>query len=370
MSNSLGTLFRVTSFGESHGGAVGVVIDGCPPDLPLSEHDVQVDLDRRKPGQSPLTTPRRETDRVRILSGVWDGRTLGTPIAMMVQNQDADSSAYEPLQTVFRPSHADFTYEAKYGVRAWQGGGRASARETVGRVAAGAVARRLLAVEADIEIVAWVEQVHHVRAEVDPATVSREAVDRHPTRCPDPRAAAEMEALIGRVRAQGDSVGGVVALVARRVPAGLGDPVFDKLGATLGHALLSIPAARGIEIGTGFASAAMLASEHNDPFIPVPGRGIGTRTNHSGGIQGGISNGEDLFMRVAFKAPPTIALEQETVDRAGHATRLRAPGRHDPCVLPRAVPVVEAMAALVLADHLLRHRAQCGGSSPRRPWQG
>lgn len=364
MSNTFGSLFRVTTFGESHGGAVGVVIDGCPPNLPLAAEEIQVELDRRRPGQSRLTSARREEDRVQILAGVFEGRTLGTPIALLVWNQDARATDYEHLRDVFRPSHADFTYDAKYGIRNWRGGGRASARETVGRVAAGAVARKLLASEAGIEIVAWVHEVHGVQAMVDVATVSRQQVEAHPVRCPDAQAAEEMAAVIHRVRKTGDSVGGIVGAVARHVPAGLGDPVFDKLNATLGHALLSLPAARGFEVGAGFASARLLGSEHNDAFVPDATRKARTRTNFSGGIQGGISNGEDITLRVAFKPPPTIAREQETVDQQGQAVRLCARGRHDPCVVPRAVPIVEAMMALVLVDHVLRHRGQCGSGPP------
>ena len=365
MGNSLGRLFRVTTFGESHGPAVGVIVDGCPPRLAISRADVQADLDRRRPGRSPVATRRREPDRVDILSGVEGGLTLGTPIAMTVRNVEARSDDYADMMDIFRPSHADFTYQAKYGIRARSGVGRASARETVARVAAGAVARRLLADRCGVEIVAWVNEVHGIAAEVDVARVTRESVDASPVRCPDVARAAEMLADIEREHAQGDSVGGVVAAVARRVPAGLGAPVFDRLHADLGKALLSLPAARGFEIGSGFAAARMTGSEHNDPFVMRRGR-VRTVGNHSGGVQGGIANGEDIVVRVAFKPPPTIARAQHTVNEEGETITLRARGRHDPCVAPRAVPVVEAMIALVLADHLLRHQGQVGPRPRRR----
>ena len=357
MSSSLGTLFRVTTFGESHGGGVGVVVDGCPPRLALDAAEIQRDLDRRRPGQSRLTTPRQESDRVEILSGLFEGRTLGSPIALLVRNEDARPEAYEELKDVYRPSHADFTTEAKYGIRNWQGGGRASARETVGRVAAGAIARKLLATGAGVEVLAWVGRVHEIEAKVDPASVTLAQVEASAVRCPDPEAAARMEAAIDAARRRGDSLGGVVECVARSVPAGLGEPVFHKLEADLAHGLLSLPASKGFEIGSGFAGTRMAGVEHNDAFVPGPDGRPRTATNRSGGIQGGISNGERIELRVAFKPTATIRLEQDTVDRAGHAARLAAGGRHDPCVLPRAVPMVEAMVCLVLADHWLRQRA-------------
>jgi chorismate synthase len=358
MGSSFGTLFRVTTWGESHGPGVGVVVDGCPPRLPLDEAVIQAELDRRRPGQSRLVTQRKEADRVEILSGVHDGRTLGTPIAMLVRNEDQKGSDYEEMRSKFRPSHADFTYQAKFGVRAWEGGGRASARETIGRVAAGAIAGRVLA-RAGVDIVAWVEQVGEITAAVDVNTVTREQVESNPVRCPDAATAATMADAIDRVRKDGDSLGGIVRVVARGVPVGLGAPVFDKLEADLAKAFLSLPAAKGFDIGSGFDGVAMRGSEHNDAFYPDGDR-IRTRTNRSGGIQGGISNGEDIVARIAFKPTATILREQETVDTDGRAVTIQPRGRHDPCVLPRAVPIVEAMAALVLCDHLLRHRAQCG----------
>jgi chorismate synthase len=359
--NSFGSAFRVTTFGESHGPAVGVIVDGCPPRLPVTAADVQRELDRRRPGQSILTTQRREPDAVEILSGVDEGLTLGTPIAMMVRNEDSRGGDYEEMRTKFRPSHADFTYQTKYGVRAWQGGGRSSARETVGRVAAGVLARKTLALAGDIQIVAWVQRVQDLEATVDAATVTTAAVDANIVRCPDAAAAPQMIALIDGARKAGDSLGGVVEAVARGVPAGWGEPVFDRLEADLAKGLLSLPAAKGFEIGSGFAGTRLLGSQHNDPFYGDAATGrIRTRTNRSGGVQGGISNGEDIVLRVAFKPTATILREQQTVDVDGNDTTIKARGRHDPCVLPRAVPIVEAMMALVLADHFLRQRGQCG----------
>src|SRR5512134_2034811 len=357
MSSSFGTLFRVTSFGESHGGGVGVVVDGCPPRLPLDVAEIQRDLDRRRPGQSHLTTPRQETDRVEILSGVFEGRTLGSPIALLVRNEDARPEAYAELKDVYRPSHADFTTEAKYGIRNWQGGGRASARETVGRVAAAAIARKLLASVANVEVLAWVGRVHEIESKVDPANVTLAQVEASPVRCPDPETSARMEEAIDAARRRGDSLGGVVECVARGVPAGLGEPVFHKLEADLAQSLLSLPASKGYEIGSGFAGTHMTGIEHNDAFVPGPDGRPRTASNRSGGVQGGISNGERIELRVAFKPTATIRLEQDTVDTEGRAARLAAGGRHDPCVLPRAVPMVEAMVCLVLADHWLRQHA-------------
>jgi len=357
MASSFGTLFRVSTFGESHGGGVGVVIDGCPPRLALEIADIQFDLDRRRPGQSRLVTQRDEADQAEILSGVFEGRTTGTPIAILVRNEDHNSGAYDHLRDVYRPSHADFTYDAKYGFRNWAGGGRASARETIGRVAAAAVARRLLREVAGLSVLAWVDQVAAIDADVDADTVDLEAVEADPTRCPDPVAAAAMTEAIERARRDGDSLGGVVRAIARQVPVGLGEPVFDKLDADLARALMSLPAAKGVEIGSGFRGTRMTGLAHNDPFEPDPEGGIRTTTNHSGGIQGGISNGADITTRIAFKPTGTIASEQATVTRDGEATTLAARGRHDPCVLPRAVPMVEAMMLLVLADHWLRQRA-------------
>lgn len=385
MGSTFGHLFRVTTFGESHGPALGCVVEGCPPRLPLDEEDLARDLQRRRPGQSSLTTPRREEDRPRLLSGVFEGRTTGTPLAVLLESADARPQDYAALAQVYRPSHADYTYEAKYGVRDPRGGGRASARETAARVAAGAVARRLLEARAGVEVVAWVHAVGQVElapGDVDPATVTRQAVDEGPVRCPAPGAAARMAAAIEAARADGDSVGGVVALVARGVPPGWGDPVFDKLEADLARGMLSIPAARGFEVGSGFAGARLRGSQHNDPFVPggpgAPAGAVRTSKDDAGGTLGGISSGAPLLLRVAFKPTSTIARRQETVDRAGRPATLEAAGRHDPCVLPRAVAVVEAMALLVLADHLLRHEAQCGrattGAAPlagdARLWSG
>jgi chorismate synthase len=357
VSSSFGHLFRLTTFGESHGGGVGVVIDGCPPRLPLAVEEIQRDLDRRRPGQSALTTPRQEADRAELLSGVFEGLTLGSPIAVLVRNQDARPEAYEAMRDVYRPSHADWTTEAKYGIRNWQGGGRASARETIGRVAAGAIARKLLATQAGVEVLAWVRRVHEIEAKVAPASVTAAQVESNPVRCPDPEAAAAMGRAIDAARRKGDSLGGVVECVARGVPPGLGEPVFDKLEADLARAVMSLPASKGFEIGSGFAGTRLTGIEHNDPFEPGPDGRPRTRSNRSGGVQGGISNGEDVVVRVAFKPTATIRLAQDTVDRSGRAAVLEAQGRHDPCVLPRAVPMVEAMVLLVLADHWLRQRA-------------
>lgn len=357
VGSSFGHLFRIHTWGESHGGGVGVIVDGCPPRIPLSVDDIQLELDRRRPGQSRITSPRQEEDQAEILSGVLEGETLGTPILILVRNQDARPQAYEHLRNVYRPSHADYTYEAKYGIRDWQGGGRASARETVGRVAAAAIARNVLRLEAGIEgIVGFVSQIHTLEAKVDPLDVTREQVEAQITRCPDEEATEEMVKRIEEARARGDSLGGIVTCVAHGVPPGLGEPVFDKLEADLAKGLLSLPACKGFEIGSGFAGTQLTGIEHNDPFFVEDGR-VRTRTNRSGGVQGGISNGEAIVVRAAFKPTATIRAEQETVTTDLKATRLAASGRHDPCVLPRAVPLVEAMVALVLCDHLLRQRA-------------
>ncbi|MBU8871721.1 MAG: chorismate synthase [Gemmatimonadales bacterium] len=353
MSNSFGQLFRVTTFGESHGPAMGCVVDGCPPGLELSEADIQPALDRRRPGQGVLTTERDESDQVEILSGLRDGLTLGTPLAFLVRNQDQRPAEYADTQTVPRPSHADFTYQAKYGIQAASGGGRASARETLARVAAGAVAEKLLRVRWGVEIVAWVDAVGAETAEVDSATVTRDEVDAHEVRCPQSEAAERFAAEIQTTRAASDSVGGVVACVVRGLPAGLGEPVFAKTEALLAGAMLSLPASKGFEIGSGFKGSRMRGSTHNDPFADRGDGTLGTVTNHSGGVQGGITNGEPIQFRVAFKPPATIGLPQQTVDYEGHPVILEVKGRHDPCVVPRAVPIVEAMAALVLADLVL-----------------
>jgi chorismate synthase len=358
--STFGTLFRLSTWGESHGPAVGCVVDGCPPGIPLTAEQIQEDLDRRRPGQSRITTQRQEGDAVEVLSGLFEGVTTGTPIGLLVRNADARSKDYSELKELYRPSHADYTYQAKYGVRDYRGGGRASYREAVGRVAGGAVARRLLAERCGAEIVGYVLQVCDVRGTVDPDTVTRGAVDANIVRCPDPEAAERMIAAIDEARKAGDSLGGVVEVVARNVPAGLGEPVFDKLTAELARALMSIPAARAFEVGAGLGSVTMRGSTHNDPFEMREGR-VRTRGNFSGGIQGGISNGETILLRVAFKPTATIMQEQETVTTAGEPTTFRAKGRHDPCVLPRAVAAVEAMVALVLADHLLRQAANGAG---------
>lgn len=364
IGNTFGLAFRVTTWGESHGGGVGAVVDGCPPRLELGAADIQVELDRRRPGQSSVTTPRAEEDKVAILSGVFEGLTLGTPISLVVANKDANPAAYRSFKDLYRPSHADFTYEAKYGIRNWQGGGRASARETIGRVAAGAIARKLLARDHGTEILAYVKRVHAVEAgPLDPSRVTRKAVESNPMRCPDAAAAKKMIALVERMRDAGDSVGGVIECVARNVPAGLGDPVFDKLEADLAKGVMSLPATKGFEIGSGFDGTRRTGSEHNDPFTVRGGR-VRTKSNRSGGVQGGISNGEDVVIRVAFKPTATIMKPQATADVRKRRATIVAEGRHDPCVLPRAVPMVEAMVALVLADHAMRHRAQCGGPIP------
>jgi chorismate synthase len=354
MSSTFGTIFKVTSFGESHCAAVGAIVDGCPAGIELCEADLQPQLDRRRPGQSALSTPRSETDQVTILSGVENGITLGTPIGLLVPNRDQHPGDYDDMADIPRPSHADFTYQVKYGVRAQSGGGRASARETIGRVAAGAIAEKYLAREHGVQIVAWVESVGGLTgAGVDLEQITREQVDASAVRCPDSHAAQEMAQLIGEVRDKKDSVGGVVACVCRNVPAGLGEPVFDKLEAMLAHAMLSLPASKGFEIGSGFGGSRMLGSAHNDPFVQK-GERLGTLTNFSGGVQGGISNGETIYFRVAFKPPATIGQKQRTATFEGQDAELEAKGRHDPCIVPRAVPIVESMASLVLMDLLLR----------------
>jgi chorismate synthase len=356
VGNVLGQLFRVATWGESHGPGIGVVIDGCPPLVPITAADIQVDLDRRAPGQSALTTQRKESDTVQILSGVFEGKTLGTPISLHIANEDQRSRDYSEVQSKFRPSHADYTYEAKYGIRDWRGGGRTSARETAARVAAGAVARTLLATRWNVEIVAWVAQVGQLGAACDVERVSRDAVDNTAVRCPDAAVAAQMIEAIEGARKDGNSLGGVVGCAMRGCPAGWGEPVFDRLEADLAKAMLSLPASKGFEIGSGFAGAALTGREHNDEFY-MEGDRVRTRTNRSGGVQGGITNGETVYVRVAFKPTATIMSPQATVSSAGEDTTITGRGRHDPCVLPRAVPMVEAMAALVLADHALRQTA-------------
>jgi chorismate synthase len=355
VGNSFGQLFRVTTWGESHGAAIGAIVDGCPPLLPLCEADIQPELDRRAPGQSALVTQRKESDTVQILSGVFEGRTLGTPISLLIRNEGMRPGDYREVQEKYRPSHADYTYDAKFGIRDWRGGGRTSARETAGRVAAGAIARKLLC-QAGVEIVAWVSKVARFAVECDVERVTRDDVERTPIRCPDQATAARMIAAVETARKEGNSLGGVVTCAARGLPPGWGEPVFDRLEGDLAKGMLSLPASKGFEIGSGFAGTDLTGSEHNDAFY-MEGERVRTRTNRSGGVQGGISNGETVYFRVAFKPTATIMREQETVSREHEATTIQGRGRHDPCVLPRAVPLVEAMTALVLADHMLRQRA-------------
>ena len=358
MANTFGHLFRIMTWGESHGGGVGVVVDGCPPRLKLSEADIQPELDRRRPGQSRIVSPRREPDTVQILSGLFGGKTLGTPICLWVKNEDARPEAYAEMETKFRPSHADYTYFAKYGIRAWPGGGRTSARETIGRVAAGAIAKKILRERFGVEVLAYVKQVQRLLAVVDPEKVRLKDIESNIVRCPDQAAAEKMIRLIERIRRAGDSVGGIVEGVARGVPPGWGEPVFDRLEADLAKAMLSLPATKAFEIGSGFSGIVLTGRQHNDPFRMRAGK-VHTTRNHSGGIQGGISNGETIYFRVAFKPTATVMHDQDTVSEDFKNTTLKGRGRHDPCVLPRAVPIVEAMTALVLVDHALRHKAQC-----------
>lgn len=356
MSSTFGSIFKISTWGESHGVGVGVVIDGCPARVSLSEEDIQAQLNRRRPGQSDIVTPRNEEDRVEILSGVVDGQSTGTPIALSVRNKDHRSAAYDEMQHTYRPSHADYCYDAKYGIRAWAGGGRASARETIGRVAAGAVAKAVVqALYPELEVLAWVQQVHGIVCPVEPQNVQAATVEGNIVRTADAETAERMAAAIREARTRGDSLGGIVACTVRNCPVGLGDPVFDKLEATLAHAMMSIPACKGFEVGSGFSAPEYTGMQHNDPYY-MEGERVRTRTNNSGGIQGGISNGEDINMRLAFKPTATLMVEQDTVTDAHQEAKLKGKGRHDPCVLPRAVPVVEAMAWIVLADHILKQR--------------
>ena len=359
MPNSFGKLFTVTTWGESHGGAVGVVVDGCPPRLPLAADEIQVELDRRRPGQSDLVTARQEEDKVEILAGLFEGRTTGAPLSMLVRNTDARPGAYDEMKEKFRPSHADYTYQTKYGTRDHRGGGRSSARETIGRVAAGAVAKKILRLAGGVEIRAFVTRLHDIEAPRSDHFPTLEEVEASPVRCPHAATAARMVERIKAVRAEGDSVGGLIECRVRAVPPGLGEPVFDRLEADLAKAMLSLPASKAFEIGSGFGGITLTGREHNDPFRARGGK-VFTTTNFSGGIQGGISNGQTIFFRVAFKPVATVMHEQDTVDESFHNTTLKGRGRHDPCVLPRAVPMVEAMTALVLVDHALRQKAQCG----------
>jgi len=351
--NSFGNLFKVTTWGESHGEAVGAVLDGCPAGLKLSEKDIQNELDRRKPGQNKLTTERKEDDKIKILSGIFEGKTTGTPLSFLVANTGHKSQDYSGLANVYRPSHADFTYEAKYSLRDYRGGGRASARETIGRVIAGAVAKKILG---KTEVIAYVKQVYNIEAKIDPSKVKPADVEKSPVRCPDQKVANKMIQLIEQTKRAGDSVGGIIECVIRNVPVGLGSPVFDKLDARLAQAMLSIPAVKGFEVGSGFVSARMTGSEHNDPIIKKNNK-VMTLTNNAGGIVGGISNGMDIVFRVAFKPAASISKKQQTITKSGKTTSIQISGRHDACVLPRAVPIVEAMAAIVLADEYLINKA-------------
>jgi len=359
MGNTFGHLFRITTFGESHGGGVGVIIDGCPPQLEISPEEIQFELDRRRPGQSKITTPRKEADTCEILSGVFEGKTLGTPIAILVRNKDTRSQDYDEMAQKYHPSHADATYDAKYGLRNWQGGGRSSARETIGRVAAGAIAKKILHQVANVEVIAYVKRIKDLQGVIDTNTVTLADVESNIVRCPDREIANTMISLIEQTGRDGNSIGGVVECVVRNVPKGLGEPVFDKLEADLAKAVMSLPASKGFEIGSGFDGTLLTGFEHNDEFYIDENGEIRTVTNRSGGIQGGISNGENIIIRVAFKPTATIRKEQKTVTKEGEETVLAGKGRHDPCVLPRAVPMVDAMVALVLCDHLLRHYGQC-----------
>lgn len=354
--NSFGQIFKITTCGESHGGAVGVIIDGAPAGIEITVGEIQQELDRRKPGQSAITTPRSEADLIHALSGIFEGKTTGTPILLMAYNKDQRSADYDHLKNVFRPSHADFTYLMKYGMRDYRGSGRASARETLARVAAGAIAKKYLKQELGIEILSYVEQVGPIKADIDHTRVEASQIEDNIIRCPDPVIAAEMIRLVEEVRDDGDSIGGVIKCVIRNAPVGLGEPVFDRLHADLGKAMLSINAVKGFEIGSGFSGVELRGSVHNDPFVLVDGE-LRTQTNHAGGVLGGISSGEDIYFRVAFKSVSTISKLQKTLDVDYNEVELEAQGRHDPCVLPRAVPVVDAMAALVIIDHYLRHRA-------------
>jgi chorismate synthase len=378
MSSQFGSLFRIATFGESHGKGVGVVVDGCPAGLAISQAEIQAELDRRRPGQSKLTTPRKEADTVEILSGLFEGKTTGTPIGMLVANTDQRSHDYGDMVELYRPSHADFTYDLKYGFRDYRGGGRASARETIGRVAAGAIARKILKEVCGTEILAYVSQVGTIDADIDPLKAEFKIIESNLVRCADPKAAEKMAKAIDAARKAQDSLGGVIQLVVRNAPKGVGEPVFHRAEAELARAFLSLPATKGFEVGSGFAGTRLRGSEHNDAFVNKAKAGkagsgsgskkpaaaltglsaIGTATNRSGGIQGGITNGEPILCRIAFKPTATISLPQKTVDKQGKERILAAKGRHDPCVLPRAVVIVEAMAALTLVDLFLEQRAR------------
>ncbi len=351
MSNSFGRLFRITTFGESHGPGIGVVIDGCPSGLEISESDIQEQLDKRKPGQSKITSPRKESDQVRILSGWFEGKTTGTPLTLFIANEDARSQDYDHLKDTYRPSHADYTYDAKYGNRDYRGGGRSSARETAARVAAGAVALKILELK-HIKIFSYVSRVGNVAIPAWEGTLEPKWIESNPVRCPEERAAKQMQEAIEMAKKEGDTLGGIIDTFVNGMPVGLGEPVYDKLSARLGYAMLGINAVKGFEIGSGFEGTKLKGSEHNDPFIQSEGK-IRTRSNHSGGMQGGISNGNDLFFRTAFKPVATLFQDQESVDTKGNSVLLKGKGRHDPCVVPRAVPIVSAMTALVLVDFMM-----------------
>jgi chorismate synthase len=355
LHNTFGNIYRLTSFGESHGAGIGGIIDGCPSGFVLDMDFIQSELDRRKPGQSTLTTPRKEADRVELLSGIYEGRTTGTPIGFLVRNENQHSGDYDNIMHTFRPSHADYTYQSKYDIRDPRGGGRTSARETIARSVAGAIARQILRKEG-ITIQAYTAQVGNIRLEDTYKAYDLSLTETNPVRCPDPAKAAEMEQLINEIKAKGDTVGGIITCVAKGVPVGLGEPVFGKLHAALGAAMLSINAAKGFDYGAGFDAPFYKGSEQNDSFFNDNGR-INTHSNNSGGIQGGISNGQDIYFRVVFKAVSTILMEQNTVDINGQDMVIKARGRHDSCVLPRAVPIVEAMTAMTLLDYLLLSKA-------------
>ncbi len=356
--NTFGQLFRITTFGESHGGAVGVVVDGCPPGLEISKEEIQKELDRRKPGQSSITSPRQEQDEIHILSGLMDGKTTGTPILLLAYNKDAKSEDYLNLKDLYRPGHADYTFQKKYGIRDWKGSGRASARETLGRVAAGAIAKKYLKEKLGIEILSFVQQVGDIKTDIDFNHVTMDEIESNIVRCPDQQIAERMIQLIEKVRDEGDSIGGVVRGVIKHVPVGLGEPVFDKLPADLGKAMMSINAVKGFEIGSGFEGVKLKGSEHNDEFYVDNKGNVKTKTNNAGGTLGGISNGETIYFRVAIKPVSTIKKQQHTVNKNNEEVTLEATGRHDPCVLPRAIPIVDAMSELVIMDHYLRQKAQ------------
>ncbi len=354
--NSFGHSFRITTFGESHGPAIGVIIDGMPPGFPIQQEDIQQQLDRRRPAQNQFTSPRKEKDQVQILSGIFKGKTTGTPIALLIHNQDQRPHDYEALKDLYRPSHADFSYEKKYGLRDWRGGGRASARETVARVAAGAIAQKYLQHHYNITILTFVEQLGPIKAQIDETSLNLKKIENSSLRCPDPDASQHMLALLKQLQKEGDSIGVITKTIVKNVPAGWGEPVFDKLHADLAKAMMSINAARGFEIGEGFQSVSLRGSQHNDPFTIDAHQHIHPQTNHAGGVLGGISTGEPIHFRIAFKPIASIKKTQKTVDRSGVPRTFQLQGRHDPSVAPRVIPIVDAMTALVLMEHALRHK--------------